>query len=254
MKLSEIHIMRRRESGSGFTLIELLVVIAIIAILAALLLPALNRAKEAGRVSVCRSNLRQIGTALHLYFGDYREQFPPSSIVDDNGNQWWVAALGWVGKAGVPGALGYDVITAKQRYLNPYLGGPFKSTDAVPIAQCPSDNKLIPDLNLGTPSFYLSYGSSYSYNIYLIRQPLTRTGINPGIALSLVRNPSRVVAIAENGAAWISQNAALTDRGFYYHLRPYWFTQVFVDGHVATLKIQPAPALFGSDYSFDPNE
>ena len=60
----------------GFTLIELLVVIAIIAILAAMLLPALQSARERGRRGSCVSNLKQIGTALMQYAQDYREKMP----------------------------------------------------------------------------------------------------------------------------------------------------------------------------------
>lgn len=62
--------------GRGFTLIELLVVIAIIAILAAMLFPVFARAREAGRKTVCLSNLRQLGMASQMYAQDYDGLLP----------------------------------------------------------------------------------------------------------------------------------------------------------------------------------
>lgn len=92
----------------GFTLIELLVVIAIIAILIALLLPAVQQAREAARRTQCKSNLKQIGIALHNYH-DVSNCFPPffihrtgniSRIADpDKGANWLVFLLPYVDQA-----------------------------------------------------------------------------------------------------------------------------------------------------------
>ncbi len=93
--------MKKRFHSRGFTLIELLVVIAIIAILAAMLLPALSRARENGRRAACMSNMKQLSYAFNLYADDNNDMLPNSfwagsgvySYVEGG---WIVSTFGYV--------------------------------------------------------------------------------------------------------------------------------------------------------------
>jgi len=119
-----------KPSRRAFTLIELLVVIAIIAILAAMILPALGKAKEKAQNINCMNNGKQLILAVNLYGGKNREYFPPNT---DHGNT--VAGHNWCpGQAGVGGAAEFNadiLLDPKYSLLGPYIGkspGIFKCT------------------------------------------------------------------------------------------------------------------------------
>ncbi len=102
-----------RRRAPGFTLIELLVVIAIIAILAAMLMPALSRARESARTIACTNNLKQTGTGWAIYLNDTREQFPTTNYVSGHGPSYdsaWSNPLaeyvGGKGALGMPEVFG----------------------------------------------------------------------------------------------------------------------------------------------------
>ncbi|HXG47149.1 MAG TPA: prepilin-type N-terminal cleavage/methylation domain-containing protein [Methylomirabilota bacterium] len=91
------------QPGRGFTLIELLVVIAILAILAALLLPALSRAQGSVRGVRCLNNLRQWGLATHLYASDHDDLLPPEGFANPTAahtnNGWYIQLPRQIGLA-----------------------------------------------------------------------------------------------------------------------------------------------------------
>jgi prepilin-type N-terminal cleavage/methylation domain-containing protein/prepilin-type processing-associated H-X9-DG protein len=86
MRFQESSFMKRhRNAGrSGFTLIELLVVIAIIAILAAILFPVFAQARERARMTSCLNNMKQLGTGLYTYLGDWDDTFPMNRFPPGN--------------------------------------------------------------------------------------------------------------------------------------------------------------------------
>ncbi len=113
MRTINNHSTVERTKQSGFTLIELLVVIAIIAILAAILLPVLEKAKEKGLSISCASNLRQLGLAAVQYAGDNKDQWPYTYYYDSSGDLYW-----W------------------EDFCSPYIQS--QSTSNVAVDECPA--------------------------------------------------------------------------------------------------------------------
>lgn len=146
--------MSRRQPG--FTLVELLVVIAIIGILIALLLPAVQFARESARRAQCSNHLKQLAIALHLFYHDAQKVFPPAAVyvgppdpntfadrADPNfrgtgwGATWTTMILPFMEQE--PLYLKYDMRLPSGHPINTLV-----TEQNIPIMMCPSTDKLLP--------------------------------------------------------------------------------------------------------------
>lgn len=222
---------------SLFTLIELLVVIAIIAILAAILLPALGKARDKAKSAGCISNLKQQGTALLLYLDDYDcyPMFDDTKIKFLYGNSFW--------KKQMAPYLGLNIdpaITARNKR------DPILSTGAF---RCPSwHNDALPT-PLTTDN--LSFGGGYGYN-WGHGIDSGASGIVGGIGYrtnytkeNMVWNPSMTAAIADvsdttknsnggNSTLYCTEYAANGNETGKRH--NYGINILWVDGHASWMR------------------
>ena len=186
----------RRFVASGFTLIELLVVIAIVALLIAMLLPAIRQAKEQGVVTQCLSNLRQIGIGFQMYLNDYDQRF--YEFRQSTGPPWREFAQGGRPHTGV----------VDPRPLNVYV----ERQDGF---RCPGDNGREENPYVAIkPTIFDDTGSSYIFNSPGISAMWGDTSANPNSDRHIdsdaerILEPPRFVLMADYTLLDLNWNAA----------------------------------------------
>ncbi|MEX2213806.1 MAG: type II secretion system protein [Phycisphaeraceae bacterium] len=209
----------------AFTLVEMLLVVATIAVLIAMLLPALGRAKDAAKIALCASNQGQIGSAQMGYLIDSRGRFPQLSS--------WSGLIGTKGTSGNYSSSSLDVT---QRPLNKYLGATSNGSN-VNISECPSDlGDAFPSYNGSVTNCYIFYGTSYlaQWNSTAFRAAMVYgvTGGTRSISMSRITSPSNKLLMAD--WSWHG-NRPIADRQTRWHNKGpvRQFNTLFADGRVS---------------------
>jgi prepilin-type N-terminal cleavage/methylation domain-containing protein len=180
----------------AFTLIELLVVIAIIAILAAILFPVFSQAKLTAKKTVGLTQVKQIGTAMQLYVGDYDDVLFPYRL---NGipNPDYVRTVATRGQAyadSVVGANARNVIFFNQ-LLEPYT----KSNDLFKAPTKPNAWTGLDTFGSDTEPLFRSYGgqNSYGVNNYVFTSQAGTSSIGGGLNMGAIAEPSNTLVMVD---------------------------------------------------------